>query len=57
MDLSDVPTTAGHLIDSMTRSLRTADTAHVAGILPSSQQLCPNALLPLTPENLMQLCG
>lgn len=57
MSLSDFPTAAHHLIDSMKGSLRAADTAHAAWILPSSQHFCPTALLPLTPENLVQLHG
>jgi len=57
MDLSDFPTTAYPLMVSRTLSLHTADTAHAAWTLPSFQQFCPIALLPLTPENLRQLCG
>jgi hypothetical protein len=57
MSLSDFPTAAYHLIDSMTRSLRTADTMHAAGIFPSSQHHCPIALSLNTPESLLQPCG
>lgn len=57
MDLSDIPTTAYPLMVSRTLSLHTADTTCAAWTLPSFQHFCPIALLPLTPENLMQLCG
>jgi hypothetical protein len=57
MSPSDFPAAVLTLIDSRQAWLRTDDTGRAAWTLPSSQQICPVALLPLTPESPLPLCG